>query len=617
MKLLIKIIFFTVKGVDDADNGQFGQHPRTYNRLFELLSCKRLHDAVMLAERTGMYRLALLLSQLDGDASVPLLVRNQLNLWKVTEADLTMAPELLKLYRLLAGTVVVEDGTSGGGGDDVSAQCSLLGLGWLRGVGVLFWYCAGSDSFTDNISTLSSALDSYRIVQQDGFADAPVSTHRTDRDPLGADVSFPTAVNGLYTLLELLFPSSSSSSNAGSDFDGGALELEIRNNVITALKPSGYTRDALDYRASYLLLVMLESAEISHIDATHAHIIRQHYISQLLGAGLWQWALFVALQVPDLSARYCLVSDIVLRFGYGGEGGGAFRGWDSKQDEQLFHFLTVALNIPGEMLHEAAAYRAGYEHRHRQQVSCLISAGRCREATEVTVTHIAPAAILSSGSASQRLLLLLETIAMQQQDMAVAAGRRVQATPSPYAYADHWADLSQVFLTFLRLKEAVESMAAIAEVSAVGADSINSMAMVAKEVPHLANEARQLMQRLTTLHQQRKETILSSSSSSNYRKGKSNARQATAVVAPEQKLIQIVLYDMATYVYCLLQGLEMTTVSEAERQDADSLVQRQVQHLLSRDHLERAPVLSEKRAAATSMCTSSFLRAAANRLVPV
>lgn len=562
---------------------------RTYNRLFQLLSCKRIDDAVRLAEKAGLFRLATLLSQLDGDAVVPTLMRNQLAIWRASEADATMAPELLKLYRLLAGMVIAETEQSDSASD-------LQGLGWLRGIGILFWYCSSTDSFVESVSTLSSALESYRIVLADSFADAPLSPYVADKDAQGADVSYPETKHGLYSLLELLFPSNTASS--AMDLDAANLELDIRNNVIAALKPNGYTRDALDHRASFLLLTLLECGGISHISATHAHIIREHYIFQLLSVGLWQWALFVALQIPDVSARYCLVSDILQRFA------GEYQ-WEQEEKlaaghtafPSMFSFLTTSLNIPAAMLHEANAYYAGYQQNFNKQVNSLLSAGKYTLATEITVRHLAPVALLASGAASSKLLELLESIAdMAQTEQAHA--------PVQSAYGDHWADLSAVFLTFLRLKESVKQLSE----SRTSAGSAQMAAVM--EVRDLIREARVLLERLTAVHQQRIAQFAAAALKV------SRTTQAPAPAMPkEEKLIEIVLFDMGTYVYELIQSLDLINLGEEEEAAAQRQRYLQVQNLLSADCLDRAPVLNEKLAATTSRCNSEFLQEAASRLV--
>jgi hypothetical protein len=619
-----------VSATDAADDGHFGQHPYTYNRLFELLSCKRVQDAVRLAENAGMFRLALLLSQLDGDSCVPHLVRSQLELWRVSEADYTIAPELLKLYRLLAGTVITEQqGTGAGAGTDADADVdadlggdvvdsgaapvsSLTGLGWLRGLGMLFWYCSTADSFIDNISTLSNALENFRIVMQDGLADAPVSAFEQDADPLGADVSYPTATTGLYSLLELLFPSAASSSAAAAaasnmDSDDLMIAYEVRRSVVTALHPSGYSRDALDYRASYLLLVMLESAGISSVYAEHADIVRRHFVFQLLSEGHWQWALFVALQLPSVSARYCLVSDILMRFAGG-----------CTANAELFSFLTTSLNIPAPLLHTAEACEQGYQLQYAKQVNSLIAAGSYSLATQVIVTKIAPNALLAAGDTAHKLLLLLESVTLQQEQTMTAAKMLS-------VYGNNWTDLSDVFLTFLRIKDCVSSLAKTGnparndggnsgnvesanvfgamEVS-IAAQETEDLMKAVEEVPDVLREARQLFQRLITLHGTRKSVTPS------------------AADEQEHRVIQMVIHDMATYLYALIQSMELMDFTAAGEEDADDAlhpytgaVALQVRSLLSEENVEQAPVMQQQLVLAVDMCSSAYLHAAVNHLV--
>ena len=69
--------------------------------MFDLITCHRVEDAVELAEKSGLFRLATLLSQLDGDGSLSNLILRQLELWKYNGGDLTLHPDLLRIYRLI------------------------------------------------------------------------------------------------------------------------------------------------------------------------------------------------------------------------------------------------------------------------------------------------------------------------------------------------------------------------------------------------------------------------------------------------------------------------------------------------------------------------------------
>ena len=150
-------------------------------------------------------------------------------------------------------------------------------------------------------------------------------------------VDYPNVEHGLFQLLKLLFPD-----DVSADWDEEAVYEDTRQRVVQCLRPEGYTRDALDMRSSYFLLVLLECADISSTNRqsssnnnsgssndsnnsvssnnssssspVHALVVRQQFIYQLVSAGLWHWAVFVALQIPDTNTRTDLAKELVLRY---------------------------------------------------------------------------------------------------------------------------------------------------------------------------------------------------------------------------------------------------------------------------------------------------------------
>ena len=79
-----------------VDPGTLGQCPQTYERIFNLLSSRRIMEAVQVAENAGMFRLATLLCQVDGDENFTVLIRQQLSLWVENRGDETIPDSLLK-----------------------------------------------------------------------------------------------------------------------------------------------------------------------------------------------------------------------------------------------------------------------------------------------------------------------------------------------------------------------------------------------------------------------------------------------------------------------------------------------------------------------------------------
>lgn len=112
-------MYYPVPMNTEVDDGRCGRSDRTYARIFDLLTCHRIEDAVDLAEKAGLFRshcrlssflvpyslyirrLATILSQADGDPSIPTLINSQLELWKCNGGETTIDPALLRIYRLL------------------------------------------------------------------------------------------------------------------------------------------------------------------------------------------------------------------------------------------------------------------------------------------------------------------------------------------------------------------------------------------------------------------------------------------------------------------------------------------------------------------------------------
>ena len=568
---------------EDSDSGVFGQSDATYTRLFELLSCHRIYDAVRLAEGAGMFRLAALLTQLDGDSSVPTLLRSQLDVWAASGADSTIPGELLKVYRLIAGSVVMD------GPEQQQPESSLQGLGWERAVGMLFWYCSSTDSSSsfsaDDVSTLlSTALDSYRIVLQDSFADAPVSPHVDDRDPLGACVSYPIAQHGLYSLLTLLFPTSPPRpeiTGMMTAATGEELELEQADLLLRALAPSGYTRDELDHRTSYLLLVCLECAGISDIDSTHGRIVRLHYIYQLLSEGMWLWAIFVALQISDVSIRYALTRDIIFRFGP----------MDTTfAEDDIVNYLRQ-LNVPVSLFHEAKAYFSGCQWDYKQEVSYLVHAGLLHIATEKAVNYIVPAEILASGDASSRKLLdLLELIIPVPVSEEDDDGDDVIES----VYCDYWSNLGHIFLTFLRLKHSIEGGHDDDDDDSGGGDGDAPVQWAASDI---YEEALELLNRLSAF------AATSSASSS---------RSQLSFSSSERQRMDVVLFDVSSYVHRVLQGLE---TAAAGVKAAAATSSGGGYGLIAPQYLKQLPLFSESVVSSVRASNSRYLRGASVELL--
>lgn len=401
-----------------------------YERAFQLLSIHRVEDAVSVLEDGNAFRLALLLSQIGSDTNNTYLLRSQMELWKSMGAFAQFPAEVSRIYQLLASNV-----------DEPSLI--LKGLGWKRGLAMLFWY------FTENpaIGTFSEALHLYDEALLGNAVDAPMSTYATEAlKSRGANVAYPKVKHGIYSLLEVLLSDKST-------------EL---NNV---LHPAAFTRDELDYQTVYFTSVLLES--VGHLSAEQSElaIIRQHIIFQLLSMKKWKWAVFVALQNPNATTRTLQVRDILGRFA------AKDGNWESSAD----HVDIVKLfKVDPKLLFEAHAYKVGSHFNFSKQVQYLHDAELWHEALKVVILKVAPA--LLSQKPDEYYMTLLQLMEFNE---ANSSRERVVSV---------WTEIGSAVLTYLRLYDATKDI------------QNNPEVQIADVLEEFSNTAKDLLLRIAKIH---------------------------------------------------------------------------------------------------------------------
>ena len=401
--------------IGEVDRGSGGQNEETYSRIFELLSCRRLFDAVELAESAGLFRLATLLSQIGDDIDFVKLISMQLEQWSDNEGyseTNTIPKGILDLYRLMGAEPFPSDSWPG--------ESILKNVGWMQALAMIFWYCDSLSSPDESMGKLSDSLVLYDKALLRGYVAEPLSPYVEDADPRGMNVQYPDTVHGLYSLLQVFFRNPETE------------DVAVEAMVINAIRPGGYTRDALDYRSVYTIMQLLECMGIASSSSTYSSICRNNFMSQLISQGCWLWAVFIALQIPDDAQRSFVVKEFIMRYGMFEDDVALFEGTRSTNVIQCsssshdvmdlrslrnntnaadqIHFLVNILHVPVAWLHEAAACSSGYKHSHIKQVMHLNFAQLWRPAKEIVFTKLAPTIWTESNSVSEKLLNLLESM---------------------------------------------------------------------------------------------------------------------------------------------------------------------------------------------------------------
>lgn len=350
--------------------------------IFNLLTVRQVQAAVEYAEERGLFRLATMLSQIGSDASSAGLLNLQLEQWKNMDALRVIPMELVRIYSLLASRDAMEN-------DKDVIQSTLRGLGWLRGFAALIWYFI--DSSTLQPLSPSHALSTFWNWVDAGLIDVPASSFVAQRSRHGANVDYPLVRHGLCNLLTVLLSE----------------QLPVVASVVNALQNEGYSRDELDGRASYLNLVFMECLGMLSLRSFPSHLIRCQIIFQLVSEGFYEWAAFVAMQMPQQRDRSSLLASIL-------------QTWviQAENDETEFEAVAAALDrllVPRSMLHEALALRCGYLRQYEKQSLHLAKGGHNHEAAQVICRHLAPKYINKADGSHKTLLEMLESLMHQER----------------------------------------------------------------------------------------------------------------------------------------------------------------------------------------------------------
>eukprot|EP01041_Mallomonas_annulata_P003522 gene3522-7007_t len=491
---------------DGIDNGELNQNTETYIRIFELLSCRRLQDAITLSRKAGLSRLSLLLSQLGGDDNVKHLIQRQIYSWEYAGAMEVIPPELIAIYRVLGGDSMLEVVATGTGTTREEEEeaveeeccCVLSGLSWTRAVAMMFWY-GGSC-----VDKLSLAICKYDEACSKQMVNPPLLLARGS-----GDRKTEPAQHALYSLLCTLLTADYYKSDGDSDGHHATL-------VVQSLFTDGFTSDPLDARGSYVVLILLECLGLSKSSSASSCIIRSQFIFQLLTEGYWQWAVFVALQIENESQRTALVKEILGRWA-------GYAGWE-QESVSMESFVVNRLHVPSHWLHEVTAVRCGYSGKLYQQSAYLCLAGLWKDAGKIISKQIAPSAIFSSSSAENTLKDLLTVIEHEAMDRHASEH-------------ELWECGAGVLLEYYRIRDAYSArneLQSIIDGSNNGSGNDDDLMNYIREI---AVSASSLLQYLANRMKRRDDQ---------------RGVEVQVEVDSSPSLIEIMEYDIGTYLFKLL-----------------------------------------------------------------
>uniref|UniRef100_T1IPI4 Nuclear pore complex protein Nup98-Nup96 n=1 Tax=Strigamia maritima TaxID=126957 RepID=T1IPI4_STRMM len=319
------------------------------------LSGCQTNQACQLAQSGADHRLALLLAQAGGSAEFKRMMQKQLENWEELKADKYISNERLKIFALLAGTLVWPS--------SIGCINTCENLDWKRALAIHLQYsCSSTASITDALLEYQAA---FKGETTDGtYCAPPLPPYLEDHHLVQHEEKLPV-YDVCYHLLKLY--------------------MKRSHRLERVLCPSAMTANPLDFRLSWLLYQSLLAIGYGHLSETAANNLHTSFAAQLESVGLWCWAVFVIAHISDPKKRFKLITELLTRH------------IDLKTDSDVEEFLHNQLLIPKDWISLAKASRAAYEGNSRDEAYHLLKAGRWSQSHELVLRYIAPDAIINES----------------------------------------------------------------------------------------------------------------------------------------------------------------------------------------------------------------------------
>ncbi|XP_063806920.1 nuclear pore complex protein Nup98-Nup96 isoform X2 [Pseudophryne corroboree] len=383
-------------------------HERPIQAVFSYLTGCRISEACRLAQKSGDHRLAMLLSQLVGSQPVRDLMTMQLVDWNKLHVDRFIQEERLKVYALLSSTPVWQSS------DKRSINvCSQLD--WKRALAIHLWY------MLPPTESIAQALQMYEEAFQE-----------SDEGLRYAAYPLPAYLEGSCLHLNKISAEVYSSSfKRDVCFHLLKLYSDRSYDLRQLLDPTSVTVDPLDYRLSWHLWMVLQALNYTHLSEQSQGLLHANYAAQLENVGLWEWAIFVMLHIPNAIIRETAVRELLNRHCVLQE---------TPESLAKENFLIKKLCIPAEWIHEAKAIRSKRDGDKHKEVLYLLRAGHWNQCHRLVARHLASDAIINENYSYLRSFL------------------DELSRPEHCVHIQGWDTAGQVYLDFISIVEMLNSI---------------------------------------------------------------------------------------------------------------------------------------------------------------
>ncbi|KAI9922711.1 hypothetical protein PsorP6_001331 [Peronosclerospora sorghi] len=339
--------------LNDVANEGISDGSPSSEGILRLLCQHRIVEAAEMAVDCGDLRLATLIAQAASYEHTTFrgLMETQMAHWKDNESLKLMDQTVILIYSVLSGTVEVVSAKKG-------SQMS-----WIACLALFLWYKRGP------AMSLKSAVAHYEDTVRKEMASpchSQFAAARSDKDDVLMEL-MKLYIGDVVSLCQVLSPS-------------GFMPREFYH---------------LDYELSWHLYSVLQAIGYK-LDGQWESHLHQNYIRQLEECGLWQDAVYVALNISDVTEREHTSLGLL------------FRNADALAlDASIRSDLCDRLRVPPKWISEVLAVRAITKQDRHTEITHWMAAGRYEEAHACLISHVAMHCLFA-GKKEVLLRFLLE-----------------------------------------------------------------------------------------------------------------------------------------------------------------------------------------------------------------
>jgi nuclear pore complex protein Nup98-Nup96 len=428
------------------------------------LSCNDVAEACNSLLTGFDLRLATMIAQIGGDASMRQSLATQIEEWRRLDVLSEMEDSHRALYELLAGNCAESEGKTGSGREDKASTfgiCSRFALDWRRAFGLRLWYGIMADE------SIEWAVAQFADAIRDGFENVkPVPWFIEAGIDMGwADPQPEYREDLLWGILKLY---------------ASPKIKDVPANIEDVLAPENISGNPLNARLAFQLFQLFRSRQEDQREADERKVdmptvrgtgglqssttsrsekdpqskdplvelgdnITLTYAASLHTSEHWTTAVWVYTHLSSASIREHYIRLLVSLFA------GTY---SLEATDATYVYLTRDLQVPTTWLHAAAALQAKSEGDALRQATHLIHAAELEEAHEVLCRKVGPEAVISRDYDPLRELMggfdstPLSSPANDRVSTASAARAAPARSREP---VQGWAQGGQIYFDYVEL----------------------------------------------------------------------------------------------------------------------------------------------------------------------